>query len=342
MNPAVAASPQASLPPRLLLANTQARKAVLRSMEQERNSSMIAYITEARPAFGTVMADDVIPIFYQHLQKTGKVQRLDVFLYTHGGHTLTPNSLVHLLREYCSHLSLLVPYRAVSAGTTTALGANEIVMGAMGRLGPVDPTVTNDFNPEVEITEKDKKGKAKVGISVEDVTAYLALAKDRAGIDTPEAMASVLKILADRVHPLALGNVHRQYLLIRSMSRRLLSLHMNPDVDKERIDQIVDMLTEKLYYHGYGISRHEAQKVIGLPVTVPSEALEKLMWDAYECYKRDLRLGDYDVPIGNFVFDAAVVESAHFTHSFAYEGISSKAKDEVEIKMSKQGWQLLT
>jgi hypothetical protein len=286
------------------------------------------------------MGDDVLPIFYQHLKKIGKAERIDVFLHTPGGHTLTPNNLVHLLREYTSHLSVLIPYLAMSAGTTLALGANEIVMGTMGRLGPVDPTVTNQFNPEVDLQEKDKKGKAKIGISVEDVTAYFALAKDKAGTDIPEAMASVLQFLTDKVHPLALGNVHRQYLLIRSLSKRLLCLHMDPEKDKDRIQQIIDLLTEKLYYHGYAISRHEAQKVIGLPVIVPPDGLEDLMWETYERYKVDLPLGERE-PSDKFVIDGGVVESVPTLHSFCFEGSSSRTKDTVEVKIQKQGWQLL-
>ncbi|MBU0734226.1 MAG: hypothetical protein KKG10_08760, partial [Proteobacteria bacterium] len=46
-----------------------------------------------------------------------------------------------MLREFCEKLAVLVPFRAHSAGTTLALGADEIVMGPLGELGPVDPSV---------------------------------------------------------------------------------------------------------------------------------------------------------------------------------------------------------
>ena len=129
-----------------------------------------------------------------------------MFLYTRGGHTLTPNRIVHLLREFCEKLAVLVPFRAHSAGTTLVLGADEIVMGPMGELGPVDPSVANIFNPLID--EKDPQ-KGNIPISVEDLSAYMTLIREK-GLSDPNVFSTALKALTDRVHPLALGNVHRQ------------------------------------------------------------------------------------------------------------------------------------
>ena len=136
-------------------------------------------------------------------------------------------------------------------------------MGPLGELGPTDPSVSNAFNPKNEESKP-------IQISVEDVSAYLSLAREQAGLKSPEAMAQALAILAEKVHPLALGNVHRQHQLIRTMSRRLLMLHMDEN-DEERIKRIVDLLTEKLFFHEYQISRAEARDLIGLPVTYPDQ-----------------------------------------------------------------------
>ena len=114
--------------PRTLIANKAQRLAMLQSIEKERSSRVIAYVTADRQILPTQIASDVIPLFYDHLEKIGSTDRIDLFLYTRGGHTLTPNRLVHLIREYCKSFSVLIPFRAHSAGTTLALGANEIVM----------------------------------------------------------------------------------------------------------------------------------------------------------------------------------------------------------------------
>lgn len=312
----------------------------MQAIEKERGSRVIAYITADREVLPTAIGSDVVPLFYQHLEKIGKVDLIDVLLYTRGGYTLAPNRIVHLVREYCKKFGVLVPFRAHSAGTSLALGANEIVMGPLGELGPVDPSVTNDFNPDSEDKRTDGK-KGKIPISVEDVTAFLALAKEKADIKNEDGMVQVLKYLTDKIHPLALGNVHRQYQLIRTMSKRLLSRHLDPDTQGERIDKIIDVLTEKLYFHGYEVSRYEAKEVIGLPVVYASEDLAKLMWNLLENYKSDVPLDRVEIKGNNFVVDGAVIESSDVTHSFVFEGVAKSTKEGVSAEVQRSGWQIL-
>jgi hypothetical protein len=267
----------------------------------------------------------------------GSVERVDLFLVTGGGHTLASNNLVQLLREFSPEVNVLVPHRAMSAGTLVALGANTVVMGPLGRLGPVDPTVSNDFNPrKSDSTKATTTDEDRIGISVEDVSGYLALARDRAGLGD-EGVSQAFQRLADEVHPLALGNVHRQSLLIRSLSRRLLALHMDPELEAERIERVVDVLTEKLYFHGYEISRREAEEFVGLPVERPTADVEALMWDLYLAYRRALHLDSLALN-GPFSLDSAVIESATMCHVWTFQGIATRKGDTLDIQVSSQGW----
>lgn len=59
-----------------------------------------------------------------------------------------------MFREYSQKgsFSVLIPYRAHSAATVIALGADEIVMTKKAELGPIDITIgSGPYNP----TEKD-------------------------------------------------------------------------------------------------------------------------------------------------------------------------------------------
>jgi len=333
---------------RLLLERREERKRLIKQLEDERGSKIISYFTAERQYLGTKIGSDTIPLFFEHLQSTKKVKKIDLFLYTRGGHTLTPNRIVHLLREFCEKLAVLIPFRAHSAGTTLALGADEIVMGPLGELGPVDPSVANVFNPLTD--DKDPK-KGYIPISVEDVSAYMILIQDK-GLSDPNVFSTALKALTDRVHPLALGNVHRQYLLIRTLSKRLLELHMKGEEDKEKIEKIVEILSEKLYYHGYEISRHEAKEIIGLNVSYPSEEMEKLMWELYMEYQDALLPGeefDFNRLLGNresgeFLLDSAIIESENLTHSFTHSVNVKRKKPgtvEFDVTVRKQAWEKL-
>jgi ClpP class serine protease len=96
------------------------------------------------------MAMDSVRRIYDHLvplRRAAQPIKIDLFLYSNGGDGIVPWRLVTLIREYADEFSVLVPFRAFSAATLTALGADHIVMHPMGMLGPTDATVTNPFNP---------------------------------------------------------------------------------------------------------------------------------------------------------------------------------------------------
>jgi len=150
----------------------------------------------------------------------------------------------------------------------------------MGMLGPTDPTVANNFNPE------NPKNGQKLGISVEDVTAYISLIKEDAGITHQEELVQALNILANNIHPLALGNVKRSLSQSKMMAQKLLSLHMNHSQDNHAIKDIVENLTSKLFFHGHPINRTEARKQIGLRnIEFTEGELEDNVWNLFLEYE---------------------------------------------------------
>ena len=263
------------------------RARLIQELEAERNSRLISYVTSDRqPPFAARIAPDVVRHFFNHLSAIGRVPRLDIFVFSLGGDTIVPWQLVNLTREYCEHLAVLVPYKAHSAATLLALGADEIVMGTLAELSPIDPSIGTPFNPpHPEISNEPKQD-----IGVEDVAGFLNLAKERVGLTEQDALVRVFEKLAERLHPLALGGVYRTHLLIRAMANKMLALHMKDKADKQRISQIVDDLAERLYYHGYIIGRREAEE-LGLNVMRPPEAIETRMWTLFEAYESAMELG---------------------------------------------------
>lgn len=259
------------------------RHEIIKKIEKERKSRLICYVTSTRKGLDVQMAMDAVRRIYDHLTPISGVDKIDLFIHSNGGDGTVPWRLVTLIREFTESFGVLVPHRAFSAATLTALGADEILMHQMGMLGPTDATVGNPFNP------RDPLGR-QLGISVEDVTAYLALLKDDAGIRHEDELIQGFNILASNVHPLALGNVKRSISQSRMMAKKLLSLHLDPSKDEHLIEELVDNLTSKLYFHGHPINRKEA-KDIGIPTIVePSSNLEKAMWDLYLDYEAEMKL----------------------------------------------------
>lgn len=268
------------------------RKALIKLLEEQRKSKIICYVTGDKPGFETRIASDAVRFFYDHLKKlttNGKqISKLDLFLYTRGGDTMVPWRLVSLFKEYSKNFSVLVPYKAHSAGTLIALGANEIAMSKMGELSPVDPSVTTPFNPPTPGNMQERK----LDVSVEDVISYFFLAKEKVGLTEQQQLGEVFKSLSEKVHPLALGSINRAHSQIRKLARQLLSVHMKGTIQTSKIDNIVDKLTEKLFSHNYLISREEAKKAIGLKVNYADDKLEENLWKLYLEYENDMDLNN--------------------------------------------------
>ena len=266
------------------------KKELIKKIEEQRKSKVITYITSDRQGpVNARIAMDVVPIISKQLQKIGKVENIDLFLYSSGGDTMVPWRLVSMIREYCDKFSVIIPYKAHSAATMISLGADEIVMSDLSEISPIDPSTANVFNPADPTNPQNK-----IPISVEDVMAYFDLAKNKFGIKNDEELAKIFNKFVEsnpQIHPLALGNINRTHNLIRILAKRLLKSHKTP-MKEDETDKIVDYFTEKLYSHQYFIGRKEAKEDLGLKNVVSAdEQLTKAMTELYEAYQQEMGLG---------------------------------------------------
>jgi len=198
-----------------------------------------------------------------------------------GGSGTVPWRLVSLFREFARSFNVLIPYRAYSAASLIALGADEIVMHPFAELGPIDPTVSNEFNPKEPGTGR------LLGISVEDVKAYVTFIKSTVGITHEDELVRAIEVLAQNVHPLALGNVERFLTQSRLIATKILRTHM-AESEEHTIAEIVENMASKLYFHGHPINRLEAKVDLRLKVNLDlSPELEAAMWALYKEYEAE-------------------------------------------------------
>lgn len=269
----------------------QERRELITALERIRNSRVLCYVLSDRdvfpgaPGFQLQINNEPQYLFWDHLIAIGKVPQLDLLLYTRGGSTDAVWPFVNMLKKYCERLTVLVPFRAHSAGTLICLGADEIVMTDMAELSPIDPTTGNLFNPPDPTNPN-----SRLGISVEDVAAYFELCTKRADITEPNGKIEVLKELTKTVHPLALGNVQRVYMQIRNLANKLLGLHLVGDQEQEPFNQMIQALTERFYSHVHAISRDEAKALLGSWVRAPSEPEAEAIRNLFNSYVETLNL----------------------------------------------------
>jgi hypothetical protein len=268
--------------------SAEKRRKLIAELQVARGGRLcLAYVTSTRPGYEIQIADDVLRLMYDHLESNAELAKkgVDLFIHSNGGSGTAPWRIVGLIREYTDKFAVLVPHQAFSAATLLALGADEIVMHKMGCLGPIDPSVTNIFNPP----HPQQPGQL-APISVEDVSAYFALIQDELGINHEDELIQAVAGLTDKVHPLALGNVQRSHNQARMMARKLLRRHMRADSDEQEIVRIIDTLKSNLFYHGHPINRDEAKNELKLKIVQPTEDVEKKMWELYCEYEDALKI----------------------------------------------------
>jgi hypothetical protein len=345
------------------------RISLIRKIEEVRDSRVICYLTSVRQNMGGNIAEDAVRVMFDHLQTFPKrpLKRLDIFICSNGGSGVVPWRLISLFREFAKEVGVLIPYRAYSAATMLALGADQIVMHPFAEMGPIDPTVSNEFNPV------DPNTMQRLGISVEDVKAYIGFITDTVGIRHEDELIKAVEILAQKIHPLALGNVERFIAQSRMIARKILLTHMNEENSKHKIDEIIDTLASKLYFHGHPINRKEAAEELGLKAIDASPELETLMWDLYKDFEIDLKNREiFDpmaeiysqipdptpiipgqpfepplVPIGSFtksVDKLAIIESTGLSSAFERSmrlvvvGSGQQGEPLIRQEVLKQGW----
>ncbi len=268
------------------MSSIKVRSELIRKIQEKRNSNLLVYFTGDRRPFPSQIAEDAVLLLYKHLLALkiteSNKEKIDLFLYTRGGDVGVPWRIVTMIREFCDEFTVLIPYKAHSAGTMVALGADRILMGKKAELSPIDPTLVRAVIGEATVPPPE--------ISVEDVSSYISFMRERANITDQSALAQVISQLASHLTPLTLGSVNRQYSHIRLVARKLLTSRKEK-IEENRINSVVEALTEKMYSHGHAIGRTEA-KDLGLPVEKPDENLETLIWNLYQEYESLLQLNE--------------------------------------------------
>jgi ClpP class serine protease len=251
--------------------SSEERRTLIGHIEAERKSRVITYFLSDRRGAQAQVAEDAVRPMYDHLRSIGPTARLDLLLYSVGGLTDIPWRLVTMIRQFTKEFGVLVPYKALSAATMIAIGADEIVMGRKGELGPIDPQMAVQRGGEGGTVVQEQ-------IAVEDIMSYLRFMKEKAGLSDQAALSGPVASLCDKLGPSVLGQANRAHSHIRSVARKLLTSHTKKP-----------MLDEKTYQHGHAIGRSEAEE-IGLPVADGSQKLDSLMWELYESYEEIAKL----------------------------------------------------
>jgi hypothetical protein len=268
------------------------RVKIIEKIQEKRNSRVVTLITSDRMNLGAPVLQQMNDVVYSQLRTIkrygGKWENIDLFLYSRGGDSDAPWSIVSTIREVFpdKKFNVLVPFRAHSAATMLGLGADELVMTEKAELGSVDITISNHpLNPPHPITKR------PIDISVEDVMGFLGL-MERLNCKKAEEKIKAFEILSEHINPLAIGMVNRMLEQTKLIAERMLSSRKNI-LTKDENDEIVRKLSSEIYSHRHTILRTEARQ-LGITFIRNAEdyKVHDLMWKLYEQYAETLEMNE--------------------------------------------------
>ncbi|RJE46916.1 MULTISPECIES: peptidase [unclassified Dehalobacter] len=245
--------------------NDQRRKALLEEIEKIRHSKVIVYFSY------TPLDDGILVPLYQELNKIGRTPKIDLFLHSYGGAVDTPYKVVMLIREFCEEFSVIVPFSAKSAASMIVLGADEVVMGPISELGPIDPLVKHPLYKDFWIPVQ----------ALRCCFEYIEeLIENNSNTEVSEI---IVNSVLNKLDPWLIGDYEKALKASRQYAESLLSKYMLKN-NKEKVKVVTQNLTNGYFSHGYPIGRAEA-KEMGICVTEASGELWGLIWELYLVYQ---------------------------------------------------------
>lgn len=189
----------------------------------------------------TVLLKQDSDSIYKAINKFPDKKPLLLILYSHGGDGGSAYLIGKLCREYsASVFHIVVPRSAKSAATLLCCAADEIHMGSLSELGPIDPQIHN--MPALGLKN-----------SIEHIAALVK--------ENPEASDMLAKYLHLSLKPIDLGYYERVAESAMQYAERLLKTHES-NLPKDAA-KIAYELVYSYKDHGFVIDKEEAQKIFG-------------------------------------------------------------------------------
>lgn len=112
---------------------------LIREIQELTGRKLILYVANFNHPLGGIHLTDVLP--FEEILRTTESSSVDFLLNSPGGEINATEKLVTMLRKRFDNIRLIVPNNAKSAATMMALASDQVVMGYLSELGPIDSQI---------------------------------------------------------------------------------------------------------------------------------------------------------------------------------------------------------
>jgi hypothetical protein len=226
------------------------RVETFKRIEQVTSRPLICYVAKTNnlgqgiPAY---ISDDDLTGFGD-MASVAPGHAVDVFLASNGGSPEATERIVRLLRGRFPSLRFIIASNAYSAATMMAFSGDEIIMDALGTLGPIDPQIN--------------------GIPARAILRAFEEVEKRLKAEGPSALTAYMPLLEKYdLHTLEICKSAQR--LSNELAQRWLSEYsLKRGMEDEKVETLVDFFGnyDEHKSHGRSIGREKARE-LGLPVT---------------------------------------------------------------------------
>lgn len=249
------------------------RTETFKRIEKATKRPLICYVTKTHHIAAGVPAyiDDSDVTGFDDLMAAVDGEVIDVLVVSNGGSAEASERIVRLLRSRFKSIRFLVPSNAYSAATLICFSGDEVVMGSLGTLGPIDPQIN--------------------GIPARAILRAFENLEGRLKVEGPRALSAYMPLISKYdLHMLEICKSAQE--LSEELARTWLSSYMLkcPPAD-ESVTKIVDFFKSYDAHksHGRSIDRERAReqglsKVVNAEETVDLADLLRSLLNQYELW----------------------------------------------------------
>ncbi|AYE29327.1 hypothetical protein ISJ10_09310 [Burkholderia pseudomallei] len=221
-----------------------------------------------------------------HVRNQQRHKQCTLFLTTFGGDPNAAYRISRCLRHHYTHVRLVIPSVCKSAGTLIAIVANELAIGDLGELGPLDIQVRKDS----ELAERSSGLDIIQALEATHHHAQRAfraalydirrsrLSTKLAGEFAAKLAVGVVAPLYAQIDPIRLGEMQRAMRIVHEYGLRLQ--RYTDSLNEDALEKLV----AEYPAHGFVIDRKEAGELFRT-VTTPTDEEQKFcntLWDHLE------------------------------------------------------------
>ncbi len=213
-------------------------------------------------------------------------EHLDLIVAGPGGLSEAAYLVARELRRRFNRLTVYVPFEAKSAATLLCLAADELVLGDLGELGPLDqqyeerqkadfPLSTSRLLPETALRQLQQGVMEMYDVLVGRIVKANGLRPFEAGSKAAELIGGLYAPLVGQLDPARLADCARGLAVGQAYAERVLKRY-RPALYTERGEALLHTLIHAYPTHGFVLDREELTD-LGLPNRPPDGMEAKLL-----------------------------------------------------------------